>query len=593
MMQIEFEKEHDSIKFFDSISLGKFSIITGRNGSGKTHFLKGIHEGKFKVTIDGQTLSRIGYFDYNEFKQNIATQNKELDAEDLKIIDLQLQNIKNDFEQLVNDKISGNLTSEQKEQFKNFKWIYVDRHNPNLLTPEKWPSVDHVIKETKFDAAHDRDSWNKFFELLKEVITELDAKYSVNRWYMVAKQKRVSFTDLNARTLNSKESALGKLLHDIFKQYFDTKYSFEHKLAKRGMAGEEIDFDFERESFNGEYKAPWLFLNEILTEYRCNGYFFDEADLLPPKAPQPYNVNVSLRNKNGALVHVDNLSSGEQTLFALAASLFSEKTSGSLPELLLLDEIDASLHPSMCEQLLDVLRNVFVEQQQVKIIMVTHSPSTIAHANEDETYVMSVSEDGKKHCVTKEGKENALKALTSGFMTLDEGINIFNNVSEDVILISEGENKKFLDLAVDHFLNEVEKNKVSVVLHKNLGDSQLRTVYDLYRRINQSKKIFYIWDCDYSDKFPTDGNDYNFPFLLRKHTNNQNLDRGIEASFDENLFPTFEFEEKKDNAREVIGKGVKNKKQFFVKLRNENNVAQNFINFKPLFDKIKEVANFE
>ena len=596
MQQIEFKKEHDSIKFFDPISLGKFSIITGKNGSGKTHFLKGIHEGKFKATIDGQTLSRIGYFDYNEFKQQIATQNKTNNTaaqnQENEIFGAQLLNIKNDFEQLVSKKISDGLSYEQMKQFERFKYYYVDVHNPNLFTPEKWPSLEEVINHVMgSDVIPEVKLWNEFFELLNEVIVELDRKYKDSRWYLVAKQKGVGLPSLNASAFGSKESGLVKLLQEIFQQYFSHKYEFQHNLTTRKVGGDDVDFDFEIENFHRLNKAPWLFLNEILKEYGQSDYSFEEADLLPSGSRPPYNVNISLRNKNGALVHVEKLSSGEQTLFALAASLFAEKTSGSLPELLLLDEIDASLHPSMCKQLLDVLRNAFVEQQQVKIIMVTHSPSTIAHAEDGETYVMSVSEGGKKHCVTKEGKEKALEALTDGFVSLSEGLKFLSDLQDNEITIfTEGKNTEYIKKALD--LREPElSHSVSVIngIEGKSGKDQLKVLFDFFTRLRHEGRAFFVWDCDVNEYRALRDSEDTHPFVIENNASNNLSKKGIENLFPESLIQDFN----DNHGGRGDGFFHNDDKKLFCDFVLTRNNPDDFRNFQPLFDKIKEDFNSE
>jgi hypothetical protein len=60
-----------------------------------------------------------------------------------------------------------------------------------------------------------------------------------------------------------------------------------------------------------------------------------------------------------------------------------------LPRVLLLDEADASLHPSMVKCLLTVIEEIFVKQYGVTVLLTTHSPSTVALTPTDSLYVMS------------------------------------------------------------------------------------------------------------------------------------------------------------------------------------------------------------
>jgi hypothetical protein len=83
------------------------------------------------------------------------------------------------------------------------------------------------------------------------------------------------------------------------------------------------------------------------------------------------------------------LSSGEQVIVQLINMVFAGeyyKESLSLPELVVLDEPDAHLHPQFANILIDTLLNVFVRKHSVKVIMTTHSPTTVALCPEDSIF---------------------------------------------------------------------------------------------------------------------------------------------------------------------------------------------------------------
>ena len=84
-----------------------------------------------------------------------------------------------------------------------------------------------------------------------------------------------------------------------------------------------------------------------------------------------------------------DLSSGEKVLLSLAFYLFSSREKNTFPKLLLLDEPDAHLHPSMSKQFLDVVKNILVDKYGVQVIMTTHSPSTVILAPNDAIYEMA------------------------------------------------------------------------------------------------------------------------------------------------------------------------------------------------------------
>ncbi len=99
---------------------------------------------------------------------------------------------------------------------------------------------------------------------------------------------------------------------------------------------------------------------------------------------------------------------------ALVASIYKSQSDGVFPDILLLDEIDATLHPSMIKNLLKVIENIFLAKG-VKVIFTTHSPTTVALASNDSIYVMK--KDGLNR-IQKTLKEKAIKILTEGIPTL-------------------------------------------------------------------------------------------------------------------------------------------------------------------------------
>lgn len=181
-------------------------------------------------------------------------------------------------------------------------------------------------------------------------------------------------------------------------------------VTQRSQDATYLEDDEFRERFGD---APWDVLNKTLEviglEYRFLGPSQDELAL---------NYVARLERSDGVLVSTDVLSSGEQVLVSIARSLFTgawETESVHLPKLLLLDEPDASLHPSMAQSLLRVIREIIVKEFGVKVVMTTHSPSTVALADEDSLYIMDRSEPRLRPAASV---DDALRTLTVGVPTL-------------------------------------------------------------------------------------------------------------------------------------------------------------------------------
>jgi energy-coupling factor transporter ATP-binding protein EcfA2 len=138
----------------------------------------------------------------------------------------------------------------------------------------------------------------------------------------------------------------------------------------------EVDSKLER--------APWELLNDALAA----------ADF-PYRVVSPVETDLHLHysvrfRKVGTNTDIlpDALSSGEQAIVKLFAWLFHTKNYRRVPKLYLLDEPDAHLHPSLTRQFMTVLKDVLVDQYDIRVMLSTHSPSTVALAPPGSVFEM-------------------------------------------------------------------------------------------------------------------------------------------------------------------------------------------------------------
>lgn len=157
--------------------------------------------------------------------------------------------------------------------------------------------------------------------------------------------------------------------------------------------------------------SPWDVVNEALIV----------ADF-PYRVVDPTSVGLldqyelKLKEKTtGVEIRPGELSSGERVLLQLILWLFSSSKDGAFPKLLLLDEPDAHLHPSMTVQFLTVISEVLVRKHGVRVIMTTHSPSTVALAPEDAIFQM---ERGEAEIKKITDKSTIIAVLTAGLITV-------------------------------------------------------------------------------------------------------------------------------------------------------------------------------
>ncbi len=168
------------------------------------------------------------------------------------------------------------------------------------------------------------------------------------------------------------------------------------------------------EAFEEKFGTPpWELVNSI----------FETAQLgFRINQPYPYDDRpfdpVLTDVVSGIQIRFGDLSSGEKILMSFALCLYYAQDRRQLtvfPKILLFDEIDAPLHPSMTQSLLTTIENILVRRYNIAVIMATHSPSTVALAPEASLFAMKKDTSKRIHKVSKDG---ALAVLTAGVPTL-------------------------------------------------------------------------------------------------------------------------------------------------------------------------------
>lgn len=204
-------------------------------------------------------------------------------------------------------------------------------------------------------------------------------------------------------------------LHDIEqaeKKYQILKKQNEYAEFEK-WKGKEVSYLSSEDFIKLHGDSPVNSLNKVLNEYDCNGYEFRQSELYFSWDTNinDQDIQITLFNKIGKYsTSLDSLSSGERTLLALAFTIYKIMGKNAIAKLLLMDEVDSSLHPSMSKRLMNVLYKLFYKEMNINIIISTHSPSTVSFAPENSTYIMR-----KEHPRLIEATiDQALRELTEG-----------------------------------------------------------------------------------------------------------------------------------------------------------------------------------
>jgi len=114
---------------------------------------------------------------------------------------------------------------------------------------------------------------------------------------------------------------------------------------------------------------------------------------LATKSDKPQKVlgdELVLDMRSGKELPASALSEGTLILLGLLTFL----TEREPPRLLLIDDLDRSLHPRAQTQLIDMLRKTLDQHPDLQIVATSHSPYLIDELNDDEVWVLNLRDDG-------------------------------------------------------------------------------------------------------------------------------------------------------------------------------------------------------
>ena len=559
-MKITFAAKHLSIDQFNEVSTDNFIVLTGVNGSGKSHLLDAIEQKK--VRIDDTDAHRVVKFNFETFR-------------------LENENSYN----------AQQISAERQEA-----WTFLENQvKPNVVSwktglGETYTAVAEQCQRDK------KPFWNAddlslapYKQNLKNFFNSPHIKanqaaigvYSMIQQlpYSIDEIRQDKFTSIYkpfAAKQDFLPMALGKIVWDYYIKYRSNQIN-EFENFKNGKS---YDVLTEEEFIEAHGEKPWEIINSILTTFNSLEYRVNSPE------GSDYFGNFVLKlvhtSKIGLEVDFSSLSSGERVLMALVASIYKSSSDNYFPDVLLLDELDASLHPSMMKNMLTVIQNVFLHRG-VKVILVTHSPTTIALSPEESIYVMNRTGFNR---IEKRSRNDALSILTEGFATLEESLLLFDEITKNKIsIVTEGKNTIYLQKVLSMAGLD---NDVSLIegVESISGKSQLKTLFDFFSRVPHVNKVLFVWDCDASYSLPA--LNHTYPFIFAINRDNCLVKTGVENLFPPALFHGFQKTITSSHGK-VINEFDETRKRDFERHVLSSATENDFSNFQPLVDKIRSL----
>lgn len=409
-MRLSLAKKYLSIGKFPQVNLPDFTLITGLNGSGKTHLLRALESGHVEIEDEGSPYQpgEVRFFDWASIVPQSASTNP-TDNIDLIVSDYRaaINNIQN----LAIRQPFG----EAVERFPKLRDRYGQSAADYFLAghdelAELLGNEENALEaRSLIDADAEPVHWQQLDYLPQEI------RRGIHSIAERCGKPFFALSDDELRTLVvtglPSQSAFQQSFSRLFTLYRDRK--FENKMGqlytKEGLDKDHLT-DEQFEELHG--MPPWIFVNHAL-EVAKLPFRIKEPDHLSNK---PY-VPLLVRTDTGVEQQIETLSSGEKVILSFAFCIYFSSDNRQItnyPKVILLDEVDATLHPSMAKLLLDIIQKTLVESCGVKVIATTHSPSTVALSPESSIFVMQGNGGG----LVKRTKSEALNALTDGVPTL-------------------------------------------------------------------------------------------------------------------------------------------------------------------------------
>lgn len=545
-MKLSFLSKYASIDTFNDIELPNLTIITGINGSGKSQLLNAIKKpyrpdyrqpesSYINVSINNEIIDKKEILGpLSDF--GINGQGFNPSANTIKIDDIS-KNL-GTFKSKINEFIHklNNYNTIKQYCINNHKPFYFLKEEDLTILGENYNTYKNVIHKCieiitnyKFTYTYEENQYSKktVTYSLKPFVVLLD-KYE----YSVHDLDDVEIANYAEATSTSQTTPL--IINDLSNIFLDYHNKIRRNKELLFYNNSEQYYDEGRglsddDFFKAYGKAPWDELNSILNDFSEITYTVTKPEKI---LIDSFRCKLVSTINEETVIDFNSLSSGEKVLMGLATVMFKLKYNNNLPKVILFDEVDSNLHPTMIKILLKVIDETLLKNG-TEVIMVTHSPTMVALAPDESIYIMKKVGHNR---LEKKSKNEALSILTEGLATLESGLSLLDElINNELTIITEGRNTNYIKKALELF--DCKNVKVLDNLEELTGESQLRTYFKFFSKVQHSQKVLFIWDCDVS-KIPEDQNN-TFAFKFEKNDENNIALKGIENMFEESLFENY------------------------------------------------------
>lgn len=389
-MDIKIRKQYKAVKPFELNDLPDLVVLTGENGTGKTQLLEYLYYGS-RLNERGELVPLAE--EDNTFTEMPTVEKEETPLEpdgvrytmpcEIVSDGIRLRNVVYRGVQAPSVDVGGKY---------NLDTLYAG--GENIAQKHLFYNTHSALKPLDdMDAAHLTSSFNAMLGV-KKASRNSDAKYP-----------ELTMADIDIIKRIEEEFPEPNYSKDPF-YYVAFQQPPKGKVFAANLKFLYFQYWARIQAGMPVGDAPWDAFNKI-GEMLNFKFELDEPKIEEKK------FDVRLRDKDRKVfISPDSLSSGEKVIFSLFVAMYTTHSQEHLPNLIIFDEPDAYLHPSLCSTMLRVIQEVFIGEHNIKVILTTHSPTTVAMLPEASLFCM------KDGVMRKVSKQNAILALTSGLNTI-------------------------------------------------------------------------------------------------------------------------------------------------------------------------------
>jgi AAA15 family ATPase/GTPase len=229
--------------------------------------------------------------------------------------------------------------------------------------------------------------------------------------------------------------------------------------------------------------APWEHLNKLFERLKFDYRFKENYEIVGVQIneqPRLYTLKDDGTLNENQTRSLSELSDGEKTIISLCfASLSSSRL--NTKSLLLLDELDAVLNPSLIQAFFTVIQKYFIDNG-VMVVMITHSPATISLAPDYAKCYEVFKPNPKGRRILEISRDEyaemqiANKRFYDQINDQDQRINSLLKViesSQDILIVTEGKTDwKYMLSALRYFHGKKEFEDIKEEFFYRFGSEQ-------------------------------------------------------------------------------------------------------------------------